>query len=86
MRLSILDDAESNVAANVHDMVNQTIMALLTGEEWAMKLYPFADYGNGESVRKAVAKHGSDPLLLARIADLEKEVAQLKETIAWLRR
>jgi hypothetical protein len=51
-----------------------------------MQRYPYADYSRGEEIRKAVAKHGGDELLMRRIADLEAEVAKQKETIDWLRR
>ena len=82
----LLADTEQNVAGAVRNMVEQTIVALLTGKEWAMKRYPYANYSKGEDIRKAVAQHGSEPLLMARIADLEAEIAKQKETIDWLRR
>lgn len=82
----LLVDTEQNVAGAVRDMVEQTINALLTGKEWAMQRYPYADYAKGEDIRKAVAKHGSDALLGARINDLEAEIAKQKQTIEWLRR
>jgi len=82
----LLQDTETNVQGAVRDMVNQTVDALLTGKEWAMQRYPYADYSRGEEIRKAVAKHGGDELLMRRIADLEAEVAKQKETIDWLRR
>lgn len=82
----LLQDTETNVQGAVRDMVNQTVDALLTGKEWAMQRYPYADYSRGEKIRKAVAQHGGDELLMRRIADLEAEVAKQKETIDWLRR
>lgn len=82
----LLQDTETNVHGAVREMVNQTVDALLTGKEWAMQRYPYADYTRGEEIRRAVAKHGADPLLMARIADLEAEIAKQKETIDWLRR
>lgn len=82
----LLQDTETNVHGAVRYMVEQTIEALLTGKEWAMQRYPYADYTKGEEIRKAVAKHGSDTLLMARIADLEAELAKAEETINWLRR
>ncbi len=82
----LLQDTETNVQGAVRDMVNQTVHALLTGNEWAMQRYPYTDYSRGEEIRKAVAKHGGDELLMRRIADLEAEVAKQKETIDWLRR
>lgn len=82
----LLQDTETNVHGAVRDMVEQTINALLTGKEWAMQRYPYADYSKGEEIRKAVAVHGGDELLMRRIADLETEVAKKEETIQWLRR
>lgn len=82
----LLSDTETNVAGAVRDMVEQTIVALLTGKQWAMQRYPYADYTKGEEIRKAVAKHGGDELLMRRIADLEAELAKKEETIQWLRR
>lgn len=82
----LLQDTETNVHGAVRDMVNQTVDALLTGKEWAMQRYPYADYNRGEEIRKAVAKHGGDELLMRRIADLEAEIVKQKETIDWLRR
>lgn len=79
------NDMEDNLAGHVRDMVERTVRALLTGEEWAMRQYPMAQYHDGEKVRAAVAKHGGEPLLLARITDLEKEVARLTETLKYYR-
>lgn len=39
-----------------------------------------------DDIRRAVAKHGSEKLLMARIADIEAELAKAKETINWMRR
>ena len=82
----LLQDTETNVHSAVRSMVEQTINALLTGKEWAMQRYPYADYSKGEEIRKAVAVHGSDELLMRRIADLESEIAKKEGTIQWLRR
>lgn len=83
---SLLSDTEYNMAGSVRHMVEQTVQALLTGQEWAMARYPYADYSKGEEIRKAVAKHGGDNLLMRRIVDLEAELAKKEETIQWMRR
>jgi hypothetical protein len=75
----IIQDTEQNVAGRVSEMVEQTVKALLTGDKWAIDNYPFADYEKGEKIRAAVAKHGGDALLMARIADLEKQVENLEK-------
>lgn len=81
----LLTDTEINVAGAVRYMVRQTVDALLTGKQWAMDQYPYADYSRGEDIRKAVAAHGSDELLMRRIADLEEELVKRDETIRFLR-
>lgn len=79
-------DLELNIGGHVRDAVERTVRALLTGEEWAMRQYPMAQNHDGEAIRKAVAAHGGESLLTARIADLEKEIARLKEDLNWYRR
>lgn len=80
------DDMESNLQHYVRDMLERTVQALLTGEPWAMRQYPMSQFHDGEAIRKAVAQHGGEPLLMARIADLEKEVARLTESLKWYSR
>lgn len=82
----LLCDTKHNAAGAVRYMVEQTVEALLTGKEWAMQRYPYADYSKGDEIRAAVAKHGGDELLMRRIADLEAELVKKEETIQWLRR
>lgn len=81
----LVDDCENNSAGAVRHMVEQTVEALLTGKEWAMNRYPYADYSKGEEVRAAVAKHGGDELLMRRIADLEATLAERDKTIRFMR-
>lgn len=81
----LLADTEQNVAGAVRDMVGQTIDALLTGKEWAMQRYPFADYCRGEEIRAAVCKHAGDAVLARRIKELEETVAKRDDTIRTLR-
>ena len=78
-------DLERNLQGHIDNMVQRTVRALLTGDEWAMKQYPLAQYHDGEAIRAAVAKHGGEPLLMARIADLEKENVRLNESLRWSR-
>lgn len=76
-------DLELNLQGHINDMVKSTVRALLTGDAWAMRQYPLAQYHDGEAIRAAVAKHGGEPLLMLRIADLEKEVARLTESLRY---
>lgn len=82
---SLVEDVERNIQSHICQMVEGTIDALLTGKEWAMRRYPYADYSRGQEIRAAVAKHGGEGLLNQRIADLEKEVETLRGDNEWLR-
>lgn len=81
-----LQDAELNVAGAIRDMVEQTVTALLTGKQWAMQRYPYADYSKGEEIREAVAKHAGDTLLAKRVAELEEKIERQKQVIEHMRR
>lgn len=78
-------DMEANLQGHLVDMVDSTVSALLTGEAWAMNRYPLSTRYNAVDVRAACAKHGGEPLLMARIADLEKRVAELSESLRFAR-
>lgn len=86
----ILSDLECNVQGKVYHLVDDTVKALLTGERWALERYVLAQEYNSVHVRKAVAAHIPDELAKARIADLEKQIEQLKTDLArereWNRR
>ena len=81
----LLSDLEINIQGHVWHLVDDTVRALLSGDAWAMKRYPYASTIDGERIRATVATHGGDPLLLARIVDLEKENARLVESREWAR-
>ena len=82
----ILMDTENNVASHMRDMVERTVRALLGGRKWANVKYIQTPHGDGKKIRAALAKLYGDEIKDARITDLEKEVASLKETIEFLRR
>ena len=77
----ILSDLECNIQGHINRMVDDTIEALLTGQPWAMERYPHNAHRRGEEIRAAIAKHGGEPLLMARIVDLEKEVERLNAAL-----
>ena len=81
----MLSDVEMNMQIEVCGMVEGTIRALLTGEEWAMKRYPFCDYRDGNKIRAKIAEHVGDEIAKRRIADLEKEVKRLEESLRFAR-
>lgn len=78
-------DMESNLQWHLCDMLDSTVKALLTGEKWAMERYPLSTRYDAGDVRAACARHGGEPLLMQRIADLEKDVARLTESLRWER-
>ena len=80
---SLLSDTKSNVGLEIGRMVEGTIRALLTGEEWAMRMYPFCDYRDGAKIRAKLAEHAGDEIAKARIADLEKELASVRSDLEW---
>ncbi len=77
---SLLSDTEMNLQGSMYRMVDDCIAALLAGDEWAIKRYALGEYRQ-EPVRAAIAKHIPKEIQDARIADLEKEVARLKERV-----
>ena len=81
----MLADLEINIQGHISRMVDDTVQALLTGQPWAMERYPYHAYSRGEEVRAAVAKHGGETLLMKRIADLEKEIERLRESLKYAR-
>jgi hypothetical protein len=81
----MLSDAELNMQGEMYRMVDASVMAILSGEQWAIERYALHKY-DGEKVRAAVAKHIPKELQDARIADLEKEVARLRESLKFHQR
>ena len=82
----LIMDTEQNAAGAIRGMVNDTVKALLSGESWAMQRYPLAARYDAEKVRAAIASHIPDEIAKARIADLEKQVADLRQSLEWARR
>ena len=61
VRDSLLMDTEYNVHGAIRHMVEQTVFALLSGQQWAMERYPYEGYSSGAAVRKAIAdEHGRE--------------------------
>ena len=82
----LISDTEQNAAGAIRSMVNDTVKALLSGNRWALERYPLAARYDAEGVRKAIASHIPDEIAKARIADLEKQVADLEQSLEWARR
>lgn len=79
-------DAEMNLQGKMWRMVDETVKALLSGEEWAVKRYCLGPRYDHDKVRAATAKHIPQELQDARIADLQAENAQLAKDLEWHRR
>lgn len=75
----LLQNTQYNAAGEIRHMVEGTVTALLSGNEWAMKRFPLTEGYDADGIRKAVAAHIGDKVAAARIADLEKQVADLEE-------
>ena len=78
-------DLERNLQGHIQDMVERTVRALLSGEEWAMRQYPLSHGYDAEKIRAAIAKHCGDRVLAARVAELEKTVERQAESLKWER-
>jgi hypothetical protein len=81
----LINDTEQNIHTQICHMVEGTVRALLTGEQWAMNRYPFCDYRDGPKIRAAIAEHSCDEVAKRRIADLEKEVDRLTDSLRYAR-
>jgi len=81
----LLTDTTSNIQNEMQRMVEQSVRALIGGEKWANVKYIEYPYREGEKVRETLAKLHSDPIKDGRIADLEKQVADLKQRLEWAR-
>lgn len=79
----LLSDAEQNLQGTMRDMVEKSVRALIGGEKWANVKYIEYPYREGQKVRETLAKLYSDPIKDGRIADLEKEVERLTESLKW---
>lgn len=81
----LIQDTEYNAMGAIRQMVNDTVQALLSGKKWALERFPLTGGYDPQEIRNAVAGHIGDQIAKARIADLEKEVADLKERIRYFR-
>jgi len=77
----LLIDTEQNVQNTMRRMVEDTVRALIGGDKWANVKYIQTEYRDGQKVRETLAKLYSDEIKDGRIADLEKEVARLTDSL-----
>jgi uncharacterized protein (UPF0297 family) len=83
---SFIHSVESNVQSHIWQEVDQIVRYLLAGTPWAVERYALGNRYNCVQVREAVARHVPEELQDERIADLEAEVASLKQSLEWARR
>ena len=81
----LLSDAEYNAHLTMSRMVEDSVRALIGGQRWANVKYISPAGYQTEKVRETLAKLYSDPIKDGRIADLEKEVENLRESLRWAR-
>ena len=78
---SLFFDAESNLHQKMHDTIDGTIEALLSGEPWALKRYCLDDryMQQRPAILAAIAEHCGDEVAKQRIADLEAELKRVND-------
>lgn len=81
----LISDAEDNLHSTMRRMVEDTVGALIGGQKWANAKYIETKYRDGQLVRETLAKLHSDPIKDGRIADLEKQIVELKKSLEWAR-
>ena len=82
---SLLDDTEMNLQSEMWRTIDGTVLALLTGEKWAMNRYCLGTRYEQEKVREAIAKHIPAELQDKRIGELQERVAELEKSLAFER-
>lgn len=81
----LMSDVEYNVQAEMRRMVEDSVRALIGGRKWANVKYISPEGYATEEVRETLAKLYSDEIKDGRIADLEKQVARLKDDLRFYR-
>lgn len=84
-RDSIIEDTEQNIAGHIRYRVEESVKALLSGNEWAIKKYALAGY-DPDGIRKAIAAHIPKEIQDLRMKELEAENKRLREAIDLERR
>lgn len=86
LETSLLSDTECNLQLHMSRMVDDTVQALLGGNEWALRRYVLGDKHDCEKVRAVVAAYVPTELQDRRIAELEAQVASLQADLQNARR
>jgi len=75
-----LSDTENNIRGHITRMVDNTVTAILGGNQWAIDKYVMGKY-DCEKVRSSLASLVSKELKDKRVEDLEKENKRLTESL-----
>jgi hypothetical protein len=78
----LIGDTESNLQCEIRYRIDRAVDNLLAGNKQALDQYVFAQY-NHEDVRKAIAAHVPKEIQDARVADLEAQVSELKQSLKY---
>lgn len=81
----LLSDVESNIQGTIWRQIDDSVRALLSGEQWALKRYALAGRYDCEKIRATVAKHIPAELQDARVSDLEAEIDRLRKELEFYR-
>jgi hypothetical protein len=81
-----LSNVESNLQGTIWRQIDDSVKALLGGEQWALKRYALGERYDCDKIRAAVAQHIPAELQDASLKDLEAENKRLKEDNDFLRR
>lgn len=81
----LLADTESNLHSHMWHQIDESVKALLSGEEWAIRRYLLTDRYDGLKIRRAVAALVPVELQNKRMIELEVELSEVKVENARLR-
>lgn len=74
----LLSNAEDNVGSHIRRGVDESVQALLGGNQWAIDRYVLGDRHDAKAIRAALAALIPAELQNARLVDAEAEIADLK--------
>jgi hypothetical protein len=88
LETGLLSDVEMNLQGTIWRMADQIMLALVTGEQWAIERYVLKPgaFTDAAKVRAAIFKHCNTEAAALRVAELEAEVKSLTEDLARTRR
>lgn len=81
LRDHLLNDTESNLEGHMRYRIERSVQALLGAERWVVDKYVMNKYDEGRTIRKTLAALIPEPLQIARIADLEKELEKVRDDL-----